>query len=116
MVADFSALLGWRAASGFFLAGIYPMGMKIASQWFPKGLGAALGLPVGALVLGSASPHALRALSTSLPWHSVMLGVAALAALGASACFWACPNRPRTLAPTPTPSANPVRSSGARWG
>jgi MFS family permease len=63
MVADFPALLGWRAATGFFLAGIYPVGMKIATQWFPKGLGAALGLLIGALVLGSASPHALRALS-----------------------------------------------------
>ena len=52
MVADFSALLGWRAATGFFLAGIYPVGMKIAAQWFPKGLGAALGLLIGALVLG----------------------------------------------------------------
>jgi MFS family permease len=82
MVEQFSALLVWRAATGFFLAGIYPVGMKIASQWYRHGLGAALGYLVGALVLGSASPHALRALADALPWPSIMLGVAALAAAG----------------------------------
>jgi MFS family permease len=79
-VPDFNALLVWRALTGFFLAGIYPVGMKIAAQWYPRGLGAALGLLVGALVLGSASPHALRAIGAALPWPSVMIGVAALAA------------------------------------
>jgi MFS transporter, DHA1 family, inner membrane transport protein len=82
MVADFSALLAWRFATGFFLAGIYPVGMKIASQWYRQGLGAALGYLVGALVLGSASAHGLRAVADALPWPSIMLGVAALAAAG----------------------------------
>lgn len=82
MVADFNALLAWRFATGFFLAGIYPVGMKIASQWYRQGLGAALGYLVGALVLGSASAHGLRALAGALPWPSIMLGVAALAAAG----------------------------------
>ncbi len=44
MVQHFTALLLWRAATGFFLAGIYPVGMKIAAQWYRQGLGAALGL------------------------------------------------------------------------
>jgi DHA1 family inner membrane transport protein len=82
MVSDFTALLVWRFASGFFLAGIYPVGMKIASQWYQPGLGAALGYLVGALVLGSASPHALRAIADALPWPSIMLGVAACVAFG----------------------------------
>jgi MFS family permease len=82
MVADFTALLVWRCATGFFLAGIYPVGMKIASQWYRQGLGSALGYLVGALVLGSASAHGLRALADALPWPSIMLGVAALATLG----------------------------------
>jgi MFS transporter, DHA1 family, inner membrane transport protein len=82
MVADFTALLAWRFATGFFLAGIYPVGMKIASQWYRQGLGAALGYLVGALVLGSASAHGLRAVADALPWPSIMLGVAALAAAG----------------------------------
>lgn len=82
MVEHFSALLVWRFATGFFLAGIYPVGMKIASQWYRQGLGAALGYLVGALVLGSASPHAMRAMADALPWPTIMLGVALLAALG----------------------------------
>ena len=74
-------MLAWRVLTGFCLAGIYPVGMKIASQWFPQGLGKALGWLVGALVLGSASPHALRALGASLPWQSVFVAVASAAAL-----------------------------------
>ena len=75
------ALLGWRALTGFFLAGIYPVGMKLASLWFPRGLGAALGWLVGALVLGSASPHALRALGAAWPWQTVFVCVAGAAVL-----------------------------------
>jgi predicted MFS family arabinose efflux permease len=82
MVRDFEALMVWRFATGFFLAGIYPVGMKIAAQWYSRGLGAALGLLIGALVLGSASAHALRAIGDQLPWPTLMLGVAALAAAG----------------------------------
>ena len=75
----FGALLAWRALTGFFLAGIYPVGMKLASMWFPRGLGGALGWLVGALVLGSASPHALRALGAGWAWQSVFVAVAAAA-------------------------------------
>lgn len=95
MVSDFNALLGWRFATGFFLAGIYPVGMKIASQWYTRGLGAALGLLVGALVLGSASAHGLRALSSNLPWPSVMLGVVLLAATGGVLLYAALPEPPQ---------------------
>ena len=73
---SFHALWAWRLATGFCLAGIYPVGMKIAAQWFPQGLGPALGLLVGALVLGTASPHALRALGAQWPWTWVFVGVA----------------------------------------
>jgi MFS family permease len=78
--ASYGALLGWRVATGFFLAGIYPVGMKLAALWFPRGLGAALGWLVGALVLGSASPHLLRALGANWAWQSVFFTVAAVAA------------------------------------
>ena len=93
-IASFSELLLWRAATGFFLAGIYPVGMKIASQWFPEGLGVALGWLVGALVLGSASAHGIRALSVELPWATVMMSVALLAAAGGLILFMAIPEPP----------------------
>ena len=97
-VRDPTALALWRAATGFFLAGIYPVGMKIASQWFPRGLGSALGLLVGALVLGSASAHGLRGLGSALPWPSVMLGVAVLAAAGGCLLYTLLPEPPATAA------------------
>ena len=99
-IASFSELLLWRAATGFFLAGIYPVGMKIASQWFPEGLGVALGWLVGALVLGSASAHGIRALSVELPWSTVMISVALLAAAGGLLLFVAVPEPPNNTANT----------------
>ena len=92
---SFQQLLLWRTATGFFMAGIYPVGMKIASQWFPQGLGGALGWLVGALVLGSASAHAVRAIGAALPWTMVFYAVAAAAALGGLLIYVALPERPR---------------------
>jgi MFS family permease len=66
------ALLLLRFSTGFFLAGIYPVGMKIAAGWYEKGLGNALGFLIGALVLGTAFPHLLKGGFASLPWQSVM--------------------------------------------
>jgi DHA1 family inner membrane transport protein len=104
-VESFSALLFWRACTGFFLAGIYPVGMKIAAQWFPKGLGVALGWLVGALVLGSASAHGIRALTTDLPWSTVMLSVAGLAALG-GLMLYVC---------VPEPIQKPSQAKQLQW-
>lgn len=89
--SSFTALLAWRALTGFFLAGIYPVGMKIASLWFPQGLGGALGWLVGALVLGSASPHAIRALGAEWHWTAVFYCVAGVAAAGGALVMWAVP-------------------------
>ena len=61
-----------RFATGFFLAGIYPVGMKIAADWYEKGLGNALGYLVGALVLGTSFPHLLKSGQLRLNWESVL--------------------------------------------
>ena len=99
---SFAALWFWRALTGFCLAGIYPVGMKLAALWFPRGLGAALGLLIAALVLGSASPHALRALSVGAPWTVVFQGVA-LASAAAGLLLYVL---------VPEPPHAPVRASG----
>lgn len=75
-------LLLLRFLTGFFLAGIYPVGMKIAASWYEKDLGRALGYLVGALVLGTAFPHLLRGVGAELPWQQVIVGVSALALFG----------------------------------
>ena len=71
-----------RLAVGFFLAGIYPIGMKIAADWADKGLGKSLGFLVGALVLGTAFPHILKGLGTDWPWRNVLLFTSIIAATG----------------------------------
>ena len=94
VAASFASLWTWRALTGFCLAGLYPVGMKLAAMWFPRGLGAALGLLVGALVLGSASPHALRALSAGAPWTVVFQGVAIASAAAGLLVFVLVPEPP----------------------
>ncbi|HVE62084.1 MAG TPA: MFS transporter [Chitinophagaceae bacterium] len=69
---NFYLLLLCRFFTGFFLAGIYPIGMKIASDWFEKGLGNALGYLVGALVLGTALPHLLKGFSYDVSWEMIV--------------------------------------------
>jgi len=112
MVTHYEALLVWRFLTGVFLAGIYPVGMKIAAQWYTRGLGGALGLLIGALVLGSASAHALRALSGTLPWPTLMLGVAALAAAGGLLLFFGTGDPPHAHARVTTLQ---WRALGALW-
>lgn len=69
---DAVSLFALRFATGFFIAGIYPVGMKIAADWYEKGLGKALGFLLGALVLGTAFPHLLKNRDFQLPWKSVL--------------------------------------------
>jgi MFS family permease len=88
------SLLVLRFATGFFLAGIYPVGMKIAAGWYREDLGKALGFLVGALVLGTAFPHLLKGLGAALPAQQVMLGVSALAVAGGAAMFALVPDGP----------------------
>jgi MFS transporter, DHA1 family, inner membrane transport protein len=104
--SSFGALVFWRAATGFMLAGIYPVGMKIAAQWFPRGLGAAMGLLIGALVLGSALPHALRAMSAGWPWAIVFNTVALASALAGCLLVWLVPD----------PAVAVVRAPGLNLG
>ena len=88
------SLLIWRFLTGFFLAGIYPVGMKIAADYFEEGLGKVLGLLVGALVLGTALPHLIKGLSMSSPWRLVILGTSALSALGGLMIYAKVPDGP----------------------
>jgi MFS family permease len=67
-----AGLLILRFVTGFFLAGIYPVGMKIAAGWYQKGLGNALGLLIGALVLGTAFPHLLKGGLSTVSWQAVI--------------------------------------------
>lgn len=90
---DISWLMILRFITGFFLAGIYPVGMKIAAEHFPEKLGNALGFLVGALVLGTAFPHVLRSQLQALNWENVLLLTSALAFSGGLLILAFVPNK-----------------------
>ena len=75
-----------RLLTGFFLAGVYPPALKLASTWFLRGRGTALGIVVGALTLGSAAPHLVNGLG-GLDWQVVVWVTSALTAAGGAVVF-----------------------------
>ena len=82
-----------RVATGFFLAGVYPPALKLASTWFRRGRGTALGIVVGALTLGSAIPHLVNGLG-GLDWQLVVWVTSALTAAGGVLVFFGVPEGP----------------------
>ncbi|AYB30940.1 MFS transporter [Chryseolinea soli] len=87
-------LLLFRFLTGFFLAGIYPVGMKIASDHYKEGLGKSLGFLVGALVLGTAFPHLLKNSISGFPWRYIVYATTALSGLGGLCILLFVPNGP----------------------
>src|SRR5258705_10201620 len=69
-----------RFITGICLAGVYPPGMKIMATWFRQRRGMALGVLVGALTLGKATPYLVNALG-SVNWRYNVLMVSLLAVL-----------------------------------
>jgi MFS family permease len=76
------SLIALRVATGVSLAWVYPPGMKIAAGWFEARRGAALGILIGALTIGSAFPHLLATAAAAVPWRVLMLAASALAVGG----------------------------------
>jgi len=89
-----------RLLTGAALAGVYPPGMKIAAGWFKEERGLALGILVGALTLGSASPHLVRWAVSPAAWR-VVLVVASLSALVGGLLVFLVPNDGPYAAPSP---------------
>ena len=70
-----------RFLTGFFLAGVYPPGMKIMASWFRRGRGLALGTLIGGISLGKAFPYLVNAVGSE-SWRVNVLAVSAFAAVG----------------------------------
>ncbi len=83
LAKDAVSLFALRFLTGVFIAGIYPVGMKIAADWYEKGLGKALGFLLGALVMGTAFPHLLKNRGLALTWKSVLYYTSLFATAGA---------------------------------
>jgi MFS family permease len=70
-----------RLATGFFLAGVYPPAIKLMSTWYRRGRGLALGVMIGALTVGSATPQLINGFG-GLGWQVVVLWTSALTLSG----------------------------------
>ena len=71
-----------RFVTGVCLAGVYPPGMKVMATWFRQRRGMALGVLVGALTLGKATPYLVNALG-SVNWRTNVLFVSGLSLVSA---------------------------------
>jgi len=81
-VSSLGPALVLRFATGVCLAGAYPPAMKIMATWFREGRGLAIGVLIGALTVGSATPHLIPAITT-LNWRGTLLVASVLALAGA---------------------------------
>lgn len=87
-----------RVLTGVFLAGVYPPGMKIIATWFRVSRGLALGILIGALTLGKASPYLVNSVGSS-SWRVNVLFVSLLAVLGGLIVLLFVEDGPYALAP-----------------
>jgi MFS family permease len=72
-----------RVATGICMAGIYPVGMRLIATWAKDDMGLMVGILVGALTLGSASPHLFNALG-GFDWRPTVAGSSASALVAAA--------------------------------
>jgi len=68
----------FRFITGACMAGLYPVGMKMASTWAKGDTGLLIGALVSALTLGAAMPHLLNAIG-GLDWRFTLIAAAILA-------------------------------------
>lgn len=85
-------MLTLRFLTGVSLAGVYPPGMKLMATWCKQDRGLGIGILVGALTLGSATPHLLKALpifgENGIPqWRLVLTATSVMAAVGGVMCL-----------------------------
>lgn len=83
---DSNGLVALRFVTGLCMAGVYPVGMKMASSWARLGaagdMGLLVGILVGALTLGSAAPHLFNAVG-GIDWRFTIQVASIAAASGA---------------------------------
>lgn len=73
--SDLLTAVPLRALSGAGIAAVYPTAMKVLAGWFRTERGFAVGVLIGAITLGSAMPHAIRAAGglAGLDWRAVVV-------------------------------------------
>ena len=93
-----------RFITGMCMAGIYPVGVKLAAGWAKGDMGFLIGILVGALTLGSAMPHLFNALG-GIDWRPTLLLSSVSAIVAAGAILFVTPAPVNTKAPPFRPGA-----------
>jgi MFS family permease len=85
LATDLASALPFRFVTGMSIAAVYPIGMKVLAGWFRAGRGLAVGTLIGAITIGSALPHLLRAAGSAIlaDWQVVVLMASVGAGIGA---------------------------------
>jgi MFS family permease len=85
LATDLASALPFRFVTGMSIAAVYPIGMKVLAGWFRAGRGLAVGTLIGAITIGSALPHLLRAAGSAIlaDWQVVVLMASLGAGIGA---------------------------------
>lgn len=83
----------FRFLTGITLAGVYPPGMKLIASWCKDDRGFAIGLLIGAITIGSASPHLFNSIvlfenADVLTWRVVLSVASILAIFSAMICLF----------------------------
>ena len=107
-----SIVVVFRFVTGACMAGVYPVGMKIASTWAKGDLGLLVAVLVGALTLGSAAPHLFNAFG-GVDWRFT-IGLASLVALGAAFLVNLVGLGPRMASPPPFDPRTLVKAYSSR--
>lgn len=85
-----------RIMTGMTLAGVYPIAVKMVSQWFPKQRGLAIGMLIASLTLGSALPHLIKIFFVSVHWPFVIVSSSMLALLASIMVYFMLEDAPGT--------------------
>jgi MFS family permease len=98
LATDLTTALPLRALSGAGIAAVYPVAMKVLAGWFRTGRGLAVGILIGAITLGSAVPHGLRAAGAvaGLEWRPIVLAASA-SGVAAALLWWAVREGPLSV-------------------
>jgi len=90
LAVDLVTALPLRALSGAGIAAVYPVAMKVLAGWFRGGRGLAVGVLTGAITLGSALPHLLRAggAVADLDWRVVVLAATVPCLVAVPLAWW----------------------------
>jgi MFS family permease len=87
VLGTWHSVLVLRFLTGLFLAGVYPVGIKIMATWTKADRGLGIGLLVGALTIGSAAPHLVNGVGGIGDWRTVLYVSSLLAGMGGLLAF-----------------------------